>query len=128
MVDALYDWGTILQASQVPSEYKGSRDVAMTKAIFHRTQRHLIPQFIYDRKKRGMPGYTLNNGDFPNLEAHLLSRDLVAAQGVFNPDYFEKVIKKRELRNSLLVAQAWLDIHVFKTEETFGLLEADLGR
>lgn len=126
MVDALYDWGTILQASQVPSEYKGSRDVAMTKAIFHRTQRHLIPQFIYDRKKRGMPGYTLNNGDFPNLEARLLSRELVEAQGVFNPDYFEKVIKKRELRNSLLVAQAWLDIHVFKTEETFGLLEADL--
>lgn len=125
LVNVFYDWPTASYGVQIPPEFKGSRDINLRKATTYHDDRHLIPQFVFDRAKRGLPGLEFNNGEFPNLERRLLSREVVESQGIFNPDYFAKVLTKKGLRKSLLMAQIWLDIHIFQSEETFGLIEAD---
>ncbi len=119
------DWHTVSFAAQIPSRFKGSEDFSFQRALILHQHRDLIPQFVFERGKRGLPGLEFNNGEFPNLEKRLLSREVVEAQGIFNPDYFARVLSKKGLRKSLLMAQVWLDLHVFQTEETSELIEAD---
>jgi len=127
LFNVFYDWQTYRLMKQIPSAFKGSLDPIMCKALIHRNQQGLVPGFVYERRKRGLPGYGLNNGNLPGLEEGLLSRDVVEAQGVFAPEPFQKAIGKRKLRKSLLMAQIWLDVHVFKTGDTFRLLQQELS-
>lgn len=127
LFNAYYDWTAYNFMEQVPSELKGSADPEMRKVLFHQRQQDLVPRWVYEREKRGIPAFVLTNGDLPRLEKRLLSREVVEAQGVFDPVYFQKLTAKRKLRHALLLAQVWLDVHVFQTCETFDLLKADLA-
>lgn len=121
----LFDWPAFKDAWRIPAEFKGLNDATLYKVLLLEHNPGLIPDFIMERVKRGLPGYVLANGDLPTLEQRLFSREVIERQGVFNPDYFEKAIAKKNFRKSLLMAQIWLDVHVFRTEETFDLIRAD---
>lgn len=125
LANAFYDWHTIAFGESIPPVFKGAHDSAWRKIVTYHDDRHLIPPWVFDRPKRGLPGFEFDNGEFPNLERRLLSREVVEKQGIFNPDYFEKSTRKRRFRKSLLLAQVWLDIHVFQNEETFDLVRKD---
>jgi asparagine synthase (glutamine-hydrolysing) len=111
------DYTVVDFAFGLPADYKTKGN--LRKRIVHDAFRHMLPEELYNRPKRGFEVPLLKwmrNELWTKIDTHWLNQDLIHAQGIFKPEAIQQVKDKLRSKNpgdahaqiwALIVFQNW---------------------
>ncbi|MCG3119516.1 MAG: Asparagine synthetase [glutamine-hydrolyzing] 1 [bacterium] len=95
-------------STQLPSSFDGGKTYVSLKTHLKKAFEKILPPPVLERPVIGYPSYYWNNGELQGYQKRLLSREAIAANGVFNYDGVKRLLEEEKNSDAKSVGkQSW---------------------